>query len=67
MESQYWPSVAKDHVTQDLRLLSSVVANLEEGAPILISEDHFVATVPRSRQCYLLKQIALEVPCIALR
>ena len=65
--SQYWPSVPKDKVHQDLRMLPSCVAVLEECVPMQITEGHFEPTVPLNRQYYLLKKIALEVPCIALR
>ena len=65
-ESQYWPSVLKDKLHQDLRMLSFCVAAQEECVPMQITEEHFEPTVPLNRQhYYLLKKIALEVPCIA--
>ena len=65
-ESQYWPSVPKDEAHQDLRMLSLCVAALEECVSMQITEEHFEPTVPLNRQYYLLKKIAMEVPCIAL-
>ena len=47
--------------------LSSKIADLNEGVPYLVSEEDFHETVPRFRQLKLLKEIALEVPCISLR
>ena len=66
-ESQYLPSVAKDKVHQDLRMLSSCIAALEECVPMQITEEHFEPLVPLNQQYYFLKKIALEIPCIALR
>ena len=48
-------------------MLSSCVAALEECIPTQITEEDFEPTVPLNQQYYLLKKIALEVPCIALR
>ena len=66
-ESQYWSSVPKDKVHQDLRMLSSCAAALEEGVPMQITKEHFEPTVPLNQQYYLLEEIALEVPRIALQ
>ena len=65
-ESPYWPFVPEDGVHQDLRMLFSCVAALEECVPMQITEEHFEPTVPLKQQYYLLKKIALEIPCIVL-
>ena len=65
--SQYWSSVPKEKVHKNIKLLSSYVAELSEGEPILITDEHFEKSVSNDQQYYHLRQIALEVPCLALR
>ena len=54
---QYCPSIQKLNVVKDLRPLLSKIAELNEEAPHLVSEEGFHQAVPRSRQLKLLKEI----------
>ena len=50
-----------------MKLLSSCVAELSEGEPIIITDEHFEKSVSNNQHYYHLRQIALEVPCLVLR
>ena len=65
--SQYWLSIPKEKVHKSMKLSSSCVAELSEGEPILITDEHFEKSVSNNQQYYHLRQIALEVPCLAQR
>ena len=43
--SQYWPSLPKKKVHKNMKLLSFCVAELSEGEPILITDEHFEKSV----------------------
>ena len=50
-----------------MKLLSSCVAELSEGEPIFITDEHFEKSVSNSQKYYHRRQTALEVPSLALR
>ena len=65
--SQYWLSIPKEKVHENMKLLSSCIAELIEGEPILITDERFEKSVSNKQQYYHQRQTALRVPCLALR
>ena len=57
----------REKIHKKMKLLPSCVAEPSEGEPILITDEHFEKSVSNNQQYYHLRQIALEVPCLALR
>ena len=60
-------SLYREKIHINMKLLPSCVAEPSEGEKVLITDEHFEKSVSNNQQYYHLRQIALEVPCFALR
>ena len=57
--NQYWSSIPKEKVHKNMKLLSSCIAELSEGEPIPITDEHFEKSLSNNQQYYHMRQIAL--------
>ena len=65
----YWPAVAKDKVDEKFSKLSSVMSEMENEVPILVTEeDHFTEILTPMQKYRLYKEVvSLEVSVVVIR
>ena len=57
-EGQYWPSVERGKVHNDLSFLSQFMEDSDEFEPVLVEDEHFAPNITPSRKYYLMTNIA---------